>query len=210
MASNVNILYTTGDGVELKFTLVCNTGSSGDGVVVRSDMDISHPNFLHALAWAQRIYPYVRAEEEILEFGEFALSREYAISQADIDLVLEAVRDGIVEISERAIYLVNEIRAEHWHRRKYEPRKRETKGFVYLLKADNGSFKIGRTKNPKSRSKAFSVTLPFDVEFICLIETPDMFTLETQLHERFASKRGNGEWFDLLPDDVDYIKGLAR
>lgn len=83
-------------------------------------------------------------------------------------------------------------------------------GFVYLVKSPNGAYKIGRTKNPQSRAKTFGVLLPFEIEFLCLIKTKDMRQLEKELHERFATKRLNGEWFELSDEDVEYIKGLER
>lgn len=94
-----------------------------------------------------------------------------------------------------------------------EPKSKESKkrrGFVYLLQGPAGAYKIGRSIDPKNRLKTFGVLLPFEVEYICLLETFDMLGLESLLHERFADKRVNGEWFALSPADVDYIKGLAR
>jgi hypothetical protein len=83
-------------------------------------------------------------------------------------------------------------------------------GYVYLLQSPTKSYKIGRSKNPQDRLKTFSVKLPFEVEYIALIETPDMTGLERQLHERFAEKRVNGEWFELSEEDVQYIQGLSN
>lgn len=83
-------------------------------------------------------------------------------------------------------------------------------GFVYLLQSVTGAYKIGFTANPKSRLRTFNVKLPFEVSYIALIETRDCAQLETDLHSMFANKRINGEWFNLSPDDVDYIKGLAE
>lgn len=91
-----------------------------------------------------------------------------------------------------------------------EPELPTNPGFVYLLQSPTSAYKIGRTKNPENRLKTFEVKLPFEVEFVCLIKTPHMSVLESQLHARFADKRVNGEWFDLLPEDVEYIKSLAK
>lgn len=83
-------------------------------------------------------------------------------------------------------------------------------GYVYLLQSPTGFYKIGRAINPANRLKTFSVHLPFEVEYICLIQTDDMIGLELELHRRFAAKRGNGEWFALDDADVAYVKGLAK
>lgn len=83
-------------------------------------------------------------------------------------------------------------------------------GYVYLIQSPSGHYKIGRTSDPKDRMKTFNVKLPFEVEFICVIPTEDMYFLEKQLHRQFAAKRVNGEWFALSADDVEYIKGLTK
>lgn len=90
--------------------------------------------------------------------------------------------------------------------------KRQTTGFgyVYLIQSPTGAYKIGRTANPTDRMKTFSVKLPFEVEYVCVIQTEDMLGLENQLHNQFAHLRINGEWFQLSPDDVEYIKGLVK
>lgn len=82
-------------------------------------------------------------------------------------------------------------------------------GYVYLLKEVNGDhYKIGCTGNPDNRMYAFEVKLPFKVEYTALIRTRDMYALEKQLHERFADNRVAGEWFDLSPQDVQYITSI--
>lgn len=88
------------------------------------------------------------------------------------------------------------------------PRLRD-KGYVYLLWSEMGVYKIGRTKTPDTRLKAFS-SLPFEVRCECLIETDNASELEHSLHTRFADKRGRGEWFALNADDVQYIQSLAK
>lgn len=82
-------------------------------------------------------------------------------------------------------------------------------GFVYLIQSPTTAYKIGRTKNPRNRMKTFGIQLPFEVEYVCLIETNDMIGLEKELHERYANKRVNGEWFELSPHDVAEIKSLG-
>ena len=83
-------------------------------------------------------------------------------------------------------------------------------GFVYLLQSPTSAYKIGRASNPHNRLKTFGVQLPFEVEFIALIQTDDMHNLERELHALFDNKRINGEWFALTQQDVEYIRGLAR
>lgn len=80
-------------------------------------------------------------------------------------------------------------------------------GYVYLIQSEHG-YKIGRSNNPDNRFKAFETKLPFDVELICVHKTDDMIALERRLHDRFADKRLNGEWFDLSEGDVQFIRDM--
>lgn len=89
------------------------------------------------------------------------------------------------------------------------PIRRDAPGYVYLIQSPSSAYKIGRARNPHNRMKTFGVQLPFEVEFVALIQTDDMYGLERRLHDRFHAKRINGEWFALTPEDVDYIKGLV-
>jgi hypothetical protein len=82
-------------------------------------------------------------------------------------------------------------------------------GYVYLIRSDSGHYKIGRTKNPDNRIETFKLQLPIEVEYEHLVKSDDMVTLERDLHARFEAKRINGEWFDLEPEDVIYIKSLG-
>jgi hypothetical protein len=82
-------------------------------------------------------------------------------------------------------------------------------GYVYLIKSTSGHYKIGRTKSPKDRMATFGTKLPFEVEYEHLIECNDMYEIESELHARYASRRVNGEWFDLTEDHVKWIKSLG-
>lgn len=85
---------------------------------------------------------------------------------------------------------------------------RNSLGWVYLLRSSDDVYKIGRTRDPKNRIRTFSVKLPFDVEYEHLVRCDDMYAMETELHQRFADKRLDGEWFILTDNDVEYIKSL--
>lgn len=85
----------------------------------------------------------------------------------------------------------------------------KTAGYVYLVQSPTGAYKIGRTKNPDDRMRTFSVKLPFEVEYVALIPCDDMKWLEAELHNRYADKHVNGEWFNLDAADVETIRSLA-
>lgn len=94
--------------------------------------------------------------------------------------------------------------------KKSKGKQRTTTGFVYLLRTEQGHYKIGKTVNPQSRKKTFGVRLPFAVEYVVTIKTDDYTRLEKLLHQRFAEKRMRGsEFFALTSDDVQFILSLG-
>lgn len=85
-----------------------------------------------------------------------------------------------------------------------------TFGYVYLLKAFSGTYKIGKSKHPESRIRKMNVVLPFDVEVEHLIECEDYTVTERKLHDRYASKHIRGEWYSLSDEDVVEIKSIQK
>lgn len=89
----------------------------------------------------------------------------------------------------------------------YPPREKPA-GYVYVIQDVDIShyYKIGYTGNLKERiDDYFGVKLPFQTEYVAIIESGDARTLEWQLHQRYAESRKRGEWFDLSRDDVHEI-----
>lgn len=80
-------------------------------------------------------------------------------------------------------------------------------GYVYLLES-NGVYKIGKSVNVNRRLTQISPVMPYPVELLHAIRTTDHSALEAQLHEMFAPKRLNGEWFELSARDVRFIQSL--
>lgn len=87
----------------------------------------------------------------------------------------------------------------------YTSIERPRDGFVYLLRAENGTYKIGRARNVQQRLHDIAKFVPFRVELMHVIATPDMPRLESRLHRCFADRRVNGEWFALTDTDVDAL-----
>ena len=84
-------------------------------------------------------------------------------------------------------------------------------GYVYLLQ-ERGTdrFKIGRANNADRRYRELAIQLPAPVDRIALIKSEDCVFLETKLHQKFAEKRLNGEWFRLNRRDVQFILNIGR
>lgn len=79
-------------------------------------------------------------------------------------------------------------------------------GFVYVIQMEGHDiFKIGRSNDMTRRMSQFGVQLPFPfvVRFARKVQEPTQ--IEGVLHECFALKRLNGEWFQLTDRDVDAI-----
>jgi hypothetical protein len=92
------------------------------------------------------------------------------------------------------------------HEQRQQPTRRnlppivQKKGFVYLAKtARSNLVKIGFTKQPKEREKAFRSIDP-SLSLFCV--TAADWKYEQALHKRFASQRRYGEWFQLSARDV--------
>jgi hypothetical protein len=86
-----------------------------------------------------------------------------------------------------------------------------TVGYVYLLKhGSRREYKIGRTNNPLRREGEVSIQLPEKLQPVHYIKTDDPAGVESYWHQRFASKRKEGEWFALTVQDVLAFKRWKR
>ena len=86
--------------------------------------------------------------------------------------------------------------------------KNKRPGYVYLILAENGLYKIGKAKNITERMKPFSVEFPMRWELVHSFHSDNYTAAEMNLHEKFQDRRAVGEWFGLAPEDVAYITAL--
>lgn len=93
-----------------------------------------------------------------------------------------------------------------------EPRKVDRSGFVYLMKSSDGLYRIGKTKYPKMRLKAYKNKYPdLVLEIEHLIRCDDYDKAELTLHSQFEARRvGPKEWFRLTNEDVIQIKSISH
>lgn len=83
------------------------------------------------------------------------------------------------------------------------------RGYIYIIKADTGHYKIGRSYNVPKRMRLFAVKLPFGFEIINYFPTDDMYKAERDLHLLFKEKRANGEWFLLSDQNAEFLEALG-
>lgn len=83
------------------------------------------------------------------------------------------------------------------------PTENYRKGYVYLLKGENGLYKIGRSKSPDIRIRDITKAVaPFDIQIVHKAFYPDCYKAESDLHKLFKEKRRRGEWFELSDNEV--------
>jgi hypothetical protein len=80
------------------------------------------------------------------------------------------------------------------------------KGCVYFFKHSTlDPIKIGYSNDnsPLKRFDTFKTYAPFGGEIIGFIITADALSVERKLHIKYASKRLEGEWFEITKEDVE-------
>ena len=82
-------------------------------------------------------------------------------------------------------------------------------GYVYLLSDPYGNYKIGKALCPQERHAQIAPKMPFVPTLEHWIRCEDYTGAERMLHERFASRRGHGEWFRLTAEEVADMKAIA-
>lgn len=81
--------------------------------------------------------------------------------------------------------------------------------YVYIIKASNGYYKIGISRNPDKRFKELqrdAATWAIELELVHIIATNKAYILEQSLHKRFAEQRVRGEWFLLAQSDIEWLR----
>lgn len=192
-----------------------------DGVLVPGDAPYSDQNWLHSFEIALVEYRYFHTarwcSELIIQKPRDFENEQIADWIQKLDYVIEYSKSHLYRPTESEIATLNSIRktfiAEQQRReRTVRPSKKPRPGYIYLVRAitPDNHYKIGLSKNPVTRIESMSVKLPFPIESIHQFPTNNMHIAERQLHERYADKRANGEWFQLTDQDVQDICGIER
>jgi hypothetical protein len=206
-----------------EFVIECNTSSFfGEDGVILSDSSVDKlddEDYRKTLKLALRLVDSIARIELIREYAHGDKNKRRVAEQLTkiafnklSDLISEHMEDEFDFLNATKpdvdIYIDTVMHTPHETSIQKKKQRVPKKGYVYLLKAENGC-KIGMSVNPKKRIETLGVKLPFPIDTICTIKTDDMTSLELELHQHFADKRINGEWFNLDTEDIEYIKGLA-
>ena len=76
------------------------------------------------------------------------------------------------------------------------------------MKAENGYYKIGRSKNVPARQKQLNREFPIKIEVIHQFWANDYISREKDLLFLFQDKQQEGEWFALDQGDIETIMEL--
>jgi predicted GIY-YIG superfamily endonuclease len=78
---------------------------------------------------------------------------------------------------------------------------------VYLIRGNDGRYKIGIAKNPKQRIRQLQTGNSDELTLIETYQSENAFKIETALHNRFSHVRQEGEWFDLsITEEVKFVE----
>jgi len=145
------------------------------------------------------------------EFERLALYESQSgdlITRAELNAIIKAVSPFYEAVKDEAIIAFNSRPPTSYPAPPQELCRPKTQaGFVYLLKA-GPYYKIGVSTNVDKRIEQLATLPPFDIELVHTTYDTDMYALEKDLHNLYADKRKNGEWFELTDNDVEYVKGL--
>lgn len=76
-------------------------------------------------------------------------------------------------------------------------------GFVYLIGTSVfGWYKIGKSVDANVRVNQIGVLLPFKIKVFQVWRAENHHLMEKSLHEIYAHKRINGEWFEFSKDEI--------
>lgn len=89
-----------------------------------------------------------------------------------------------------------------------DEKQRIVSGYVYLMKSDNGYYKIGRALDVDIRNKQHMRDYPLVITVLHSFFCRNYIKAESHLLKMFADKKLQGEWFQLDKADIDFITGI--
>ena len=192
---------------EVKFCFTTLLGPPGILFEIEQLLELTSEDLQKIQEWASE-----NAEElyAIGFAGEYGWDTQY-VDAEKLRVILNSKTATDFERQKAGEALEFVLRGEEYPPRIEEkPIKRKQLGYVYLLVAENGLHKIGRAKRLNDRVTQLAVKFPMKIKLVHSIMSDDYIQAEIYLHERFASRRVHGEWFDLSAADIAYICGIEK
>jgi Meiotically up-regulated gene 113 len=79
--------------------------------------------------------------------------------------------------------------------------------YVYLIRANDGRYKIGIAKNPNQRISQLQTGNSDKLKLIETYQSENASKIESALHNRYSHARNVGEWFDLsVTEEANFIE----
>lgn len=92
----------------------------------------------------------------------------------------------------------------------WQPAKpKSAKGYVYLLKAPNRLWKLGKTHDLKQRLRSYKTAHAEVLDFTHVIYTTDRHALEKHFKAVFAERKVEREWYALTEADVKHFQDYS-
>lgn len=85
-----------------------------------------------------------------------------------------------------------------------------SRGFVYLIRAENGLVKIGMTSNFNLRICNLRAQSPIGITVLFSAEVLNMNSTEHILHTMFQHLYSHGEWFRLTQQDIETARDIIK
>jgi hypothetical protein len=82
-------------------------------------------------------------------------------------------------------------------------------GHVYVIFAETGRCKIGRTNNLNARLNQLATASPVLFKLLHAFQSSDTEKAERFLHDKFKDKRNHREWFNLDKSDRQYLQSIG-
>lgn len=110
-------------------------------------------------------------------------------------------------LSERKKREAEEIKART-HAQTFSGIVSDREGYVYLVAAENGAVKIGRSLDPNKRLVGLQGDSPLRLHLLVAFPFQRGHNLEYDLHQMLAERRLRGEWFALRVEDLEAVAAL--
>lgn len=84
----------------------------------------------------------------------------------------------------------------------------ETK--IYVIEHPEGYVKIGKSVHPSDRLSQIQAACPYELELRTVLYPRGRGDVEQLLHRLFEPKNVRREWFDLSPEELDWLDAMGR